>query len=175
MGNLIDKKLLGSFQKVFDNPNATKDFLLYYITLSTWVKQNIEYFDEDVLKSNRLDVLLKLEPKEYIVDDPEILLDMEKERIGKREFETIDNLAMSIGDTLWDLVTIKSGKDCPNCIDDVFRYLIAENLITKDRKVILECETCGWTEKMDGSEWDEGIVNVVPANKSDLEKYGVII
>ena len=74
-----------------------------------------------------------------MVPNPELLLNKEKERIGERDYETIDDLLMSIGDTLWDMVTIRVGIDCPNCIYDELRYVIAEKEGTQE--LLLQCET----------------------------------
>jgi hypothetical protein len=90
-----------------------------------------------------------------------------------RKPETLESLAMRIGDTLWDMVTIYSGKDCPRCIDDELRYIIAKNQKTEITKIVLTCETCGWTEKLDGSNWNEGLIDELPASKDDLIKEGI--
>ncbi len=74
-----------------------------------------------------------------MVPNPELLLNKEKERIGERDYETIDDLLMSIGDTLWDMVTIRAGIYCPNCIYDELRYVIAEKEGTQE--LLLQCET----------------------------------
>lgn len=172
MGNSIKKSRLDSFQALFKEPDTTKDFLTYYVKLVTWVKENIDVFDRQILKNNRLDVLLTLDPVDYIVDQVELSLTMEGDRIGKQDFKTINDLAMAIGDTLWDMVTICSDRDCPNCIDDGLRYTISELLTTEKSVITLECDTCGWTENIDGTKWDGGMAKVRPANKYDLLEKG---
>jgi DNA-directed RNA polymerase subunit M/transcription elongation factor TFIIS len=174
---LLEKSVLEGFLELFDEPSNLKDFETYYSTLTRWAKDNIEVFSATMLNNTRLDVLLDVDPKEYIVDYPEISLSMEKDRMqfSKPDEVTASILAMSIADTLWELVTLRSGKDCPVCIYSELRYFIAQIRETKTRKLALECETCGWTEKLDGTEWDEGLIDEFPANKEDLMKEGIFI
>ena len=83
----------------------------------------------------------------------------------------INNFAMTLGDTLWDMVTIRSRIDCPNCMDE-FRYVLIEKP-SGEQNVVLECESCAWSENIDGTKFDEGLVKVMPANKQDLKKFGI--
>lgn len=165
---IMDKEALNSFQNLFEVEQHLESYITYYQALINWVKTNPEWFTDDLKKLCRLDVLLTLNPKQYVIDKPELLLELEKSRIGSREYETIDDLAMTIGDTLWDMVTIRSGKDCPNCQYDELRYVIAIDKISKDSTLTLECESCGWSEYLDGKEWSGGICNVYPARKDEI-------
>lgn len=82
---------------------------------------------------------------------------------------------MIIDNTLWDMVTIRTGKDCPICKYDELRFIIAETITTQEQKLVLECESCGWCENIDGEKLSEGYAKNIPASKKDLEKFGVKI
>lgn len=169
----IITKLNEGFIELLKKPEVTQDYCSYYSAIVNWIKQNKKYFNENILKNNKLDVLLKLDPKIYIIDNPEIILSMEAERVGKIKHDKVDTLAMIIGDNLWDMVTISSGKDCPICRYNELRYVIAQT--EKERKLVLECKNCGWCEYMDGNKWSDGIAEWIPASKNDLEEFGIKI
>ncbi|MCL2625285.1 MAG: hypothetical protein FWD46_00510 [Cystobacterineae bacterium] len=123
-----------------------------------------------------MDTILYITPKDYVLESSEyhgISLLMEKDRMFGRKPETLESLLMRIRDTLWDLITISSKKDCPVCEGEL-RYFLAkqENHI---EKIVLECASCTWTENLDGSEWKEGIIQFYPINKAELLKNGVQI
>jgi len=167
----IDREILNSFHNLFDTEENFKNYVVYYQSLVNWVNEKSEWFTVDLKKSSRLDVLLTLDPQQYVVENPELSLNLEKRRIGLREYETIDDLAMTIGDTLWDLVTIRSGKDCPNCQYDELRYVLAIDKTSKKSILTLECESCGWSEDIMGNAWSGGICDVYPARKDDINGY----
>lgn len=130
-------------------------------------KRTLKIFLVEQLENSRVNILINLNPDNYVVPNPELLLNKEKERIGERDYETIDDLLMSIGDTLWDMVTIRAGIDCPNCIYDELRYVIAEKEGTQE--LLLQCETCGWTEHQNSEQWKEGLVKIIPASLSEIK------
>lgn len=168
MRKKLINKLNNSFKAIYDRKETLLNFENYYIALVSWVKENMNILRDDIENEKRLLVLLDINPHDYVVENPELSLSLESKRLGSRQFETIAEMLMSIDGTLWDMVTIGSGKDCPNCIDDELRYVIAEDKSSNLKEVILECDTCGWTEHMNGKKWEEGIVNILPANKEDI-------
>jgi len=76
----------------------------------------------------------------------------------------------SKGKRIWDMVTIYSRKDCPNCFDDELRYIFIKYL-DESKRLLLECDTCGWTENIDGSKYEGQIGKVYPAGKKELKRY----
>lgn len=173
MKKQLDPKLWQSFIDVLGNPSTTKNFESYYSSIVLWIKNNSKYFTKDLLQQNRLYILTELDPVDYVIDKPDILLELELSRFEKNKPSNLDTLAMIIGDRLWDMVTIKSGKDCPNCKGDELRYLLVLKSPVEEQKMILECESCAWTENIDGTKWNEGRASVVPANKEDLKRFGM--
>jgi len=170
----MNEKLWHNFMEIFDNKDNLKSYYNYYLAIVNWVRMNKKFFKKEVLERNRLDVLLELDPTVYIVDNPDFSLEMELSRIGQDVPASINNFAMRIGDTLFELVSIKSGSDCPKCIYDELRYIFTVNEITSEEKVALECNSCGWTEYIDGGKWNDGTVKAIPASKKDLMRFGII-
>lgn len=93
-----------------------------------FINEHKDYFTNTILEKWGLDVLISINAQEYIVSTPDLSLTMEKTRLSKGAYEDIDTLAMSIRDTLWDIVTVYSGN------------------------ILLECAGCGWTEEPTGEE-----------------------
>lgn len=172
MKKYIITKLSKEFIELLRKTEVIQDYFSYYSAIVNWVKQNKKYFNENTLKNNRLDVLLNLDPKIYIIDNPEIILSMEAERLEKIKYDKADTLAMIIGNDLWDMVTISSGKDCPVCKYNELKYIVAQT--EKERKLVLECETCGWCEYVNGDKWSGNMIRCIPASKIDLEEFGII-
>lgn len=175
MKKKLNQKLWEDFISMLKKPYTLNNYYNYYYSMVSWIKVNIKYFDKIELKQNRLDVLIELKPEKYIIDSPEITLSKELNRIEKNKPKTNNIFAMIIGDTLWELVTIKSGIDCPKCKHDELKYEIVEILETKNKKMILECDSCAWIQNIDNSIFDEEIERVIPASKEDLKKIGIIL
>lgn len=158
-----------SFRSIYRKREILLNYINYYNALISWIKEHINLFSKEQIETYRLDVLMNINPNYYIVDNPELCLEQEYKRIGKRKYDTVDSLLMSISDTLWDLVTIKSGKNCPNCVFDELRYVVAVDKKRNILELLLECETCGWTEYINGKQWAEGIVKIIPACIDDVK------
>ncbi len=169
MKKWLVKKLYEEFIELLNSPEVTKEFVAYYSTIIDWIKRNKRYFNEVVLTNSRLGVLLNIDPSEYVVDSSEISIEVKSfERIKP---DKIDDIAMLIGDSLWNLMVISSGKDCPVCRYNELGYIWVRVNYTSE--LVLECENCGWCERLDGSEWNDGPAECIPANKKDLERYGI--
>lgn len=173
MKKLLETKLWDSFIEMLRSPTTMESYRNYYSALVSWIKNNSRFLGEEFLKRDRLDVLLKLDPDVYIVDQPGIDLNMELKRLGSIKPHRIDTFAMVIENTLWDMVTIRTRKYCPICIDDELRFLLSVDKFKNEEKLILECETCGWCEYTNGSKWNEGYAKVVPASRQDLIRFGM--
>lgn len=168
MNKEIFNNLIMSFKRIYEEEEALLNYINYYKYLIEWIKEHLKIFSAEQLENSRLNVLMDLDPNRYVISNPELSLKKENKRIGERDFKTIDDLLMSISDTLWDLVTIRSGIDCPNCIYDELRYVVAEDKDTHE--LLLECETCGWTEHINGEQWNEGLVKIIPARMDEIKR-----
>lgn len=173
MKKLMDTKLWDSFIEILKNPTTIKSYYNYYSAIISWIKSNSRYLGEEFQKRDRLDTLIKLDPAAYIIDHPGIALNMELNRLESTKPHRIDTFAMVIENTLWDMVTIRTGKDCPMCIDDELRFVLSVDNLTSEEKLILECETCGWCEYIDGGKWNERYSKVVPASRHDIIRFGM--
>ena len=69
MKKYIITKLSKEFIELLRKTEVIQDYFSYYSAIVNWVKQNKKYFNENTLKNNRLDVLLNLDPKIYIIDN----------------------------------------------------------------------------------------------------------
>ena len=169
----LKMKLWNDFKKLQYDENGFRSFVDYYLLLATWVRCNMKSFNASIIENSRIRFLVNIDPREYVVEDPGISLDMEPRRLFSNRPKTVNVLIMLISDTLWDLVTIRSSKACPICVYDDLRYLIAENKLSKERRLILECDSCGYVEFSDGTSWNGEIVDIFPVNKNELVEYGV--
>ncbi|WP_088816166.1 MULTISPECIES: hypothetical protein [Listeria] len=165
----ISEDLLKEYYQIFSDSQALKNFFSYYEALVSFVKKHPIEFTDEVKDEWGLNELLDININEYLVATPDICLDMEAKRLV-RAYENIDTLAMSIRDTLWDMVTVYSGKDCPITPNDELRYI---KLVYKDNsdKILLECAGCGWTEDTSGNEYTGPYGKVYPVNQKEIEKY----
>lgn len=80
--------------------------------------------------------------------------------------KTEELFLMRIGNTLWDLVRKRTGKNCPRCMADELNYVLAKT--EKEEKIVLECDTCGWTEYLNGERWIEGKAKIYPVNNMEM-------
>ncbi|MBC1405577.1 hypothetical protein HBP39_09415 [Listeria welshimeri] len=166
---MISEELLKDYYEIFSDSAKIKDFSSYYKALVQIIKKYPLEFTNEVRDEWGLNELIIIDENEYIVDKPDLCLSMERKRLV-RKYEDIDTLAMAIRDTLWDMVTIYSGKDCPLTPNDELRYI---KIVYKDssNKILLECAECGWTEDIDGDEYNGPIGKVFPVREGEVEKY----
>lgn len=165
-------RLSEEFRSIYQDPDNLKDYYSYYLSLVNFIEKRPKYFTEEIKNAWGLPELMTIDPKEYIVSKPDISLKMEKKRMGSSVFGSVDTIAMSISSTLWDMVTIYSGKDCPITPEMELRY-IKNVLDGGSESILLECSQCGWVEESTGKEYDGPFGNFFPANKKDLQGIGI--
>ena len=170
----LTQRLWESFKRLETESNL-ENFTNYYRALSTWVKENKKYFGDSILKDFRLDILIELDPDKCVVNHTAFSLAMEKERMFSRaKPKHLEILARSIGNTLWDLATVYSGINCPNCIhEDGLRYVMVENDSTQEKTLVLNCESCGCLQTLNGEKISREGIKIIPANKHDITKHNV--
>lgn len=167
MKKLINEQLWNDFISMLKE--STSSYEVYYSALVSWIRNNPRWFSNEMLKKSYLGILITLDPSKYIVDDPEFQLENELERYKNNKPRDINTLVMLIESKLWDMASIRSQKDCPNCGYGELRYL----LIEKKDHILLECRDCAWTEYVDGIKYNDGIARMLPANKYDLQRHGI--
>lgn len=168
--NILDRELVEEFREISQCDSNLKSYENYYQAYVNFINEHRDSFTNSILEKWGLDVLTSIDIQNYIAPTPELSLDMEKRRLSKGAYEDIDTLAMSIRDTLWDMITVYSGKDCPITPNDELRYI---KLVYKDNsdKILLECAGCGWTEDTSGNEYTGSHGKVYPVNQKEIEKY----
>lgn len=163
----MDSRLLKEFRDIFNNHNIQSS-IDYYKVLCLWVNRNKKIFGEHLLHINRLNVLTSLDIEKYIINSSEIDLNNEINRIRKIDFKSLDGLLMFISDTMWEMITIASSKECYNCKYGDVRY-IKINYKDCKGKVVLECQDCGQIMNINGIKITEKIQNYLPATKKEVE------
>lgn len=156
-----------SIWKSFVSKNIFLDFEHYLSELIKWIKDNSFQFNKELLEKYRIDTLLELDNiLSYLGCDAEICLDKEIERVFNNKPETEELFLMRIGNTLWDLVRKRTGKDCPCCAADELNYVLAKT--EEGNKIVLECDTCGWTEYLNGMRWGEEKAKIYPIKSREM-------
>ncbi|AQY51486.1 hypothetical protein PWEIH_14931 [Listeria weihenstephanensis FSL R9-0317] len=167
--NKVFRNLSIDYRLIFADDTNLTDYKNYYAALVNFINKNRPFFTPPIMEKWGLDVLVAIDPNEYVVEKPDLSLDFEKIRLGG-DYKNIDSLAMSIRETLWDLVTIYSGKDCPITPNDELRYI----KIRKDdnsEQFLLECAGCGRAEDIYGNEYVGGVGKMWPVNRVDMNRY----
>ncbi|MDE6832764.1 MAG: hypothetical protein K2J39_00735 [Ruminococcus sp.] len=154
-----------SFLEMISDKNNLADYKTYYSAIVQWTKERINLFTDKIIEDNDFNLLLNLDINEYVIDNPEICLETEYERLKKLNLNTRSLVAMFISDTLREMVTLKSGIDCPNCKYNEMSFYIAE--IYSEKRIIMICDVCGWCD----NENNEHIKNILPASKNELRKF----
>ena len=88
----ISKDLIMSLKRIYETEENLLNYINYYKSLIKWIKEHLKFFSVEQLENSRVNILINLNPDNYVVPNPELLLNKEKERIGEREYETIDDL-----------------------------------------------------------------------------------
>ncbi|KEQ24916.1 hypothetical protein [Paenibacillus tyrfis] len=166
----LDDFIWEDFKSLMNNPLLFNSYIDYFLILVDWIKKHKSDLKYSVYW-NRLGPILDVDINDYISKEPEILLNQEPKRMFSLKPDTVDSFVMRLCDTLWDLVKLRSGKDCPRCKDDELNYVVAEVLKTTEKKLILECDTCGRALNIDGTEWSDGVAVIYPANEITVNKY----
>ncbi len=134
-----------------------------------WLAKNSGCFGEDIWRIYGLDIMLKVSPSDYPVKYSEDTVDQTVSGWKALKPSSIDSIAMTVRDILWDMLAYKSKVECPNCGDDDLRVLF-----DKQGKVnVLCCDLCCWSQFESGEKWS-GKQNLVPANISQLMVSGYL-
>ncbi|MBC2192434.1 hypothetical protein HCB44_09060 [Listeria sp. FSL L7-0229] len=168
--NTLYTKLLKNFREIPQCDNNIESYKNYFQAYVKFINEYRDFFTDSILEKWGLDVLISINSEEYIVSTPDLSLNMEKQRLSKGEYKDINTVAMSIRDTLWDMVTVYSGKDCPITPNDELRYIKVKRK-DNSNKILLECAGCGWTEDVEGGEYTGDFVKVFPVNEKDIRAY----
>lgn len=166
----MNRQLQESFRAIYKNPEHLNSYRSYYNSLRNWVIDNKKTIGEKQIDP-MLNILLSLQLDDYNLEEIQgngLYPTEDSKRLAKRDYEKLDYLLLSIRDTLWDLVTISSDDNCPCCNYGDLRYLKINNK-SLNRKIILECQSCGQAFNIDGSKFSETIEDYLPASKKDVE------
>lgn len=166
MGKGLTLKLWNSFLKMLSDPKTLCCHHNYYSSLSTWIINNKSSFDADEFNRYGLDILIQLDPYDYVAENSDINLINEYNRWCRHEHMKMNVFIMLLRDTLWNLVAIRSKNDCPRCQEEL-KYVVAYT--EEEKQIILECDRCGLILDLNGSICHSKIKYVVPAKKIDLE------
>lgn len=166
----LDNDLWEDFKSIQQNQEIFNNYCNYFSSLVNWLKEHLYILNSELIFEYRLDNILDIDVRDYFSPNPEIELIQEKKRMFSHKPDTVDSLIMRISNTLWDIIKQRSGKDCPRCKDDELNYVIAEVQKTKEKKLILECDTCGWAENLDNTKWTQGSAIIHPISNSELKK-----
>lgn len=170
MGKELIRSLKESFKKIYLNTDNFISYKNYYIALTNWINYNIKVIDKDLLKKNGLDVLMNLDPDEYIIDHPDFWLDKEPDRMKIHHGETLDILLAGIADTMWDMVALQCDDSCPSCTGDCgLRYLKVNYNDPDKEQIVMECNICGQLFYPDGKKYENKVENYLPAKKSEID------
>lgn len=170
---IMKKTVLNSFKNIYLEMDNLSSYKNYYNALRLWVKKNEKYFGDKLQSNFRLRMLLDLEEEKYLVENPELSLHLEKNRLYDINFSSLDAILMAICNTLWDMVTIRSNRNCPRCQYGLgygcgdLRYIKAKANGYNDY-VILQCNICDELVNIDGSVYKGEIEGYYPARKEEL-------
>ena len=166
----MNRKLQERINELSKDINNFRSLNTYYKALCNFVKSNKDIIKPEQI-SIRLKLLLSLNLDDYSLEEINgngLDLSMEKEKFVNYEYNTIEELLSSITETLWDIITISSDEECPNCKYGDLRYLKI-NYKENKGKIIMECQDCGQGFYEDGSLVSEKIIDYLPASKKDIE------
>ncbi|MCM1506755.1 MAG: hypothetical protein NC177_06425 [Ruminococcus flavefaciens] len=138
-------KLWDSFLEMVSDKNNLTDYKTYYYAIVQWTEKRIKLFTDEMIKSNDLNFLLNLDINEYVIENPDICLEKEYDRLKKMHMNNNRWIVlMIISDIMREMITIKSGTDCPNCKSNELSLYPAE--IHGIKRTFLMCDLCGWCD-----------------------------
>ncbi|NVJ24143.1 MULTISPECIES: hypothetical protein [Myxococcus] len=140
-------------------------FIRYYQALSSWIISHTHDFGAELLEQSGLSVLARLDPTRYLSTNPDIGLDLELARLSSVAPKSMESVAMILRDTLLDMVTVWSARDCRSC-QGPMRVMVA--LSGDERRLFLSCRDCAHEEWQDGSRVEIRVRRVLPATMEDI-------
>lgn len=153
-------KLWDSYLETVSDKNNLSDYKAYYSATVRWTKKHMYCFTPEIIADNNLDFLLNLDIDEYITESPDIQLETEYKRLKNLNPSNKHIVAMLIGDTLREMITIKSGTDCPECNNEMI-------FCTGDNKIFLSCDVCGYCTA------EKNIHIMFPASMKQISEYHI--
>lgn len=153
-------KLWDSFLETVSDKNNLSDYKTYYSVIVQWTKKHMYCFTPEIIADNNLDFLLSIDINEYVTENPDIKLMDEYERLKKLNPNKRSESAMLISDILREMITVKSGIDCPECNNEMI-------FCTGDNKIFLSCDVCGYCMA------EKNIHIVLPASMKQISEYHI--
>lgn len=161
--------LWGEFLREVVAPSVGVGCEEYYRRVADWALLHSHEFGAEVMDRTGLSVLARLDVRLYLSSEPGVAPRMELSRLSAFVPKTLEGVAEALGNTLREIVTVWSPKDCPTC-GGPMRTLVA--LSAGERRIFLSCRDCPHEEWLDGSPITALIERVIPAR---VDKDGRIV
>lgn len=124
-----------------------------------WLRRRIGWFHPSVVAHWGLSELGKLELADFPVSTVDPSEDIR--RLAQVPPGSADGLARAVRDLLWDGVTVRSDRACPECGEAELRVLADDAGL-----LALACDLCAWGEDLRGRAWSGGRLG--PAHRASL-------
>lgn len=157
------------YYDIFSNERSMSSHEEYYRALVRFIRRNDRYFSKKILAAYELNTLITLDLEKYVIDPAVFSMEVEKEKYSTAEYTSISSLAMSISFSLWEMIAVYSGNDCPITGEYNMRYVLVEDADSK-KFLLEECEQCGCLRDQAGTEYTGTIEKITPASSCQVMK-----
>lgn len=145
------KKIWSQFQKmVLELPNdaTLAEFL---DTITEWFLSVHKRIDKQILHDYKtVELLYNISKINYPIGKTEASIDELRNRVGSYKPFSEDAMVMFLRNILWDLLVVRSTKECPRGDGVELCYLYDSGI----NEIILMCDICGWTQKVNGEQYE---------------------
>lgn len=150
-----------------------KDFISQYNFIISWVKDNIRYFDKNVLNLYNMYFLMEIDPDKYILQKQGFFINKQPYKLVPGHTNKLISIISSLSYHLFEMITISSDRSCPIIQGDL-KYVFFESIDKKEKELVLECQNCSYTEHLNGTIWEKaGLIRSYPATKEELLENGI--
>jgi hypothetical protein len=137
--------------------------------ISEWYRRNKKYLSERLITLYKIDDLVNIFPEEYPLQWSEASVFSIKNLL-LIEPSSEESMIMLLRDKLWEIVVFNVDRQCPRCKQELG---LSALLDSKEKKIILECPQCGWTQTNDGQYYEP--INMLSIPKTtDLISSGLL-
>lgn len=169
MKSKLNKEVSERFYNTLNENCDTLNWSVFYKQLSSFLINHENYFGRELITKFGLKNFLHLDPKKYIVNNPEQSLVNERKRLLSQTYEDKTELVRYISCALFNMFEIFSKKTCPHTGDNL--RIIKLKVKDGEEFILLECPSCYWTEWPTGQEYKGFLGELVAISKEELEDF----
>jgi Zn ribbon nucleic-acid-binding protein len=159
-------ELQGKISDIKDESSLVEVFNI----IIDWYNANKHILSDSLIELYKIEELININPGNYPIYNSECTPQSVKNLLHIKP-SSEDSMMMLLRDQLWEIIVLNVDIQCPRCQQELGLSALFD---MEQKKVILECTQCGWTQTIDG-QYYKPLNRLYIANSIQLIDAGLLI